>query len=98
MSQVACPYCRSTFDTSSCCQSRRGGGLISSLFKCVLLYVGLVFASGTLINTGHPVAVETGKLVQTVTFIEPAIRWTQSHGYGVIAYGLQSIAGGMRFS
>ena len=101
MSQTTtCPYCNSRFASPVCCtrSSRRGGGLISGLFKTVLLYVGLVFASGTLINTGHPVAVESGRLIQTVTFVEPAIRWTQSHGYGLLAHGLQSVASGYRFS
>lgn len=98
MSQTVCPYCNSRFASSSCCSRRHGGGLISGLFKLVLLWVGLVFAGGTLINTGHPVAVESGRLIQTVTFVDPAIRWTQSHGYGAVAYGLQAVAGGMRFS
>ena len=79
--------------------SRRFFLLMMRLFVGVwLLYVGLVFAGGTLINTGHPVAVESGRLIHTVTFIEPATNWLQSHGYGAIAYGMNAVAGGMRFS
>ncbi len=98
MSQTICPYCNSRFASSTCCTLRPRGGIVSGLFKTVLLYVGLVFASGTLINTGHPVAVESGRLIQTVTFVEPAIHWTQSHGYGLIAHGLKAVADGYRFS
>ena len=98
MPQTVCPYCNSRFASNACCSRRSRGGLISGLFKLVLLYVGLVFAGGTLINTGHPVAVESGRLIHTVTFLEPATNWLQSHGYGAIAYGMNAVAGGMRFS
>src|SRR5262245_55058096 len=40
---------------------KRRSGVIGTAFKLLLLYVVLVFASGTLINTGHPVAVEAGR-------------------------------------
>ena len=98
MSQTVCPYCNSCFASNTCCSRRSCGGLISGLFKLVLLYVGLVFAGGTLINTGHPVAVESGRLIHTITFVEPTAHWLQSHGYGAIAYGMNALAGGMRFS
>jgi hypothetical protein len=64
----------------------------------VLLYVGLIFTGGTLIHTGHPVAVETGRLIHTVTFVEPAIKWANSRGFAPLAYGLRTVADGMRFS
>jgi hypothetical protein len=62
------------------------------------VYVALVFGAGTLINTRHPVAVEAGRLIQTVTFINPAIAWTHSHGYHSASYGLSVLAQGMEFS
>ena len=95
-----CPCCHARLASNTCgsTSKRAGGGLISWLFQAMLIYVGLVFTGGTLINTGHPVAVETGRLLHTVTLVEPAIHWTQSHGYGIATYGLQAIAGGMRFS
>ena len=91
MSNSACPCC------SAPVRPRRGG-LFSGLFKLMLVYVALVFAAGTLINTRHPVAVEAGRLIQTVTFIEPAIDWTQTHGYEHVAYGLSMLAHGVEFS
>lgn len=101
MSQQVCSYCNARFASAapgSSCKGRCGGGLLSGLFKCLLLYVGLVFAGGTLIQTGHPVAVESGRLIHTIAFIEPATHWLQTHGYGAVAYGVQAIADGMRFS
>jgi hypothetical protein len=71
---------------------------VSTLFKLVLVYAALVFTAGTLINTRHPVAVEAGRLIQTITFIDPAINWTQTHGYGSVAHGLAMIAHGVEFS
>ena len=58
----------------------------------------MVFAGGTLINTRHPVAAEAGRLIQTVTFIQPAINWTHNHGYPGAAYGLSVLAHGIEFS
>jgi hypothetical protein len=59
-----------------------------------MLYMVLVFGGGTLINTPHPVAQEVGKLLHTVTFIEPAIGWAQSNDYKALAGGLQTLAAG----
>ena len=64
------------------------------LFKVFVIYFVLVFGGGTLVNTGQPVAVEAGKLMQTVTLIHPAIRWAESRGYDGVARGLKAIAGG----
>lgn len=94
MSQPACPYCSAPAPVAH----RRGSGLISTLFKVVLLYVALVVTSGTLINTHHPVAVESGRLIQTLTFVDPAIQWTAMHGYSGVARGLQALAHGIEFS
>ena len=90
---MACPHC-----CNYAPPARRSPGVISTLFKVLLVYVGLVFAGGTLINTGHPVAAESGRLIHTITFVDPAIRWTQSHGWTHLAGGLQLVAGGARFS
>ena len=64
--------------------ARRSGGFMGTLFKLVVLYVALVFGGGTLINTGHPVAVEAGKLLHMVTFVEPStettMRWCSPSG------------------
>ena len=91
MPNGSCPHCHAPV-------SHRGGGLFSTLFKVALLYVGMVFTAGTLIKTGHPVAVEAGRLMHTVTFIDPAIRWTAGNGFGVVSHGLQVLADGARFS
>ena len=68
------------------------------MFRLLLVYVGLIFAGGTLINTGHPVAMETGRLIHTITFVEPAIHWTQSHGWYPVSMGIETVARGVRFS
>ncbi|MCI0364844.1 MAG: hypothetical protein L0Y44_12575 [Phycisphaerales bacterium] len=89
---------------SCCCNcheysagGRRRGGIVSTFFKLVLLYVVLVFGAGTLINTGHPVAVESGKLIQVVTFINPAIGWADSQGWEHLAHGLRVLSSGVSF-
>lgn len=73
---------------------KRGDGLFATLFKLMMLYIVLVFGAGTLVNTGHPVAVEVGKLVQVVTFIDPAIDWAQSNQWHKVATGLRVLANG----
>jgi hypothetical protein len=78
------------------CQRRSGGGVFRTLFSIALLYVTLVFGSGTLIKTEHPVAVEVGKLVQVVTFVEPTIRWAERSGHPALAGGLERLSGGVR--
>lgn len=77
---------------------KRRAGVFSTLFKLALIYIVLVFSAGTLINTGHPVAVETGKLIQVVTFINPAISWADAQGWDHFAYGLRVLSNGVSFS
>ena len=86
-----------------CCQcgckpERRRGG-VSGLFKAaitlMLIYGSLVFGSGTLMNTGHPVAVEAGRLIQVVTFVEPTINWVERVGHPILASGLTRLASGV---
>ena len=76
-------------------QPRRRISLLSLLLQIMLLYVLLVFGGGTLINTGHPVAVEVGKLIHTVTMVEPGIYWAESGGHDMLAGGLRMLAGGV---
>jgi hypothetical protein len=92
---MSCPHC---CNHAYAKPARRGPGVIGMLVKVLLVYIALVFTGGTLINTGHPVAVEAGRLIQTVTMVDPAIRWTQNHGWTHLAGGLQIVAGGVRFS
>ena len=73
---------------------RRTGGFFRTLFSVLLLYATLVFGGGTLINTGHPVAVEAGRLMQLVTFVEPTIGWASHRGYKPLATGLRRLAAG----
>ncbi len=78
------------------CPDRRGGGIFRTCLSVVLLYVVLVFGSGTLINTDNPVARELGKLIQVVTFVEPAINWADSSGHRVLASGLTRLSAGVK--
>jgi hypothetical protein len=65
------------------------------LFNIALMWVVLVLGGGTLINTGHPVAAEAGRLIQTVTFVEPAIRWADGRGAQPLASGLKVLQNGV---
>ena len=65
-----------------------------SFSTLVLPVTVLVLGGGTLINTGHPVAVEAGKLMQTVTFVEPAIGWASDHA-APVAHGLRVLQAGV---
>ncbi len=76
-------------------RNRRRFRPIRTVFHLLLLYGLLVFGGGTLINTGHPVAVETGRLIHTVTLVEPSIYWAHSSGYDALAGGLQILAHGV---
>ena len=68
---------------------RRGFRPIGFLINLAFAWVLLVVGGGTLINTGHPVAVEAGRLIQTVTFVEPTILWADGNGYEPIADAIE---------
>jgi hypothetical protein len=82
-----------------CCGSegrtKRAFRPLALLFNVVLLYIVLVVGGGTLINTGHPVAVETGRLLQTVTFVDPTIAWADGSGLQGVASGLRLLSAGV---
>jgi hypothetical protein len=65
------------------------------LFNLALLYVLAVVAAGTLINTGHPVAVEAGFVLKTITLVEPSIEWAEEHRMRPLAGGLRMLAQGL---
>ena len=65
------------------------------LLNFVIAYVLLVGGAGTLINTGHPVAVEVGKMVQTFTLVQPTIHWAQSNNHQGAAHGLRVLSNGL---
>ena len=68
---------------------------IALLLNFVIAYILLVGGSGTLINTGHPVAVEAGKMVQTITFVQPTIHWAETNDHRGVAHGLRVLSGGV---
>ena len=84
----------------SCCQStpRRRLGVVTWVFNALLAYVLLVFGGGTLINTGHPIAVEVGQLLHLITFVDPAIYWADSHGYEPLANASRVLSDGISFA
>jgi hypothetical protein len=55
----------------------------------------LVVTGGTLMNTGHPVAMEAGHLLHVVTLIDPAIYWADMQGVEPVAHGLRFISHGV---
>ena len=92
-------------DRSCCCGCgcgnngagpRRRFSFVRTLVSVALLYATLVFGGGSLIRTGHPVAVELGRIIQTVTFVEPGIRWAHVNGHDRLAGGLRWLSDGVQ--
>jgi hypothetical protein len=63
------------------------------MFQVLAVYLLLVLGGGALLRTGHPVAIETGRLIHTVTFVQPTIHWAESRGFEGLAGGLRLVAG-----
>jgi hypothetical protein len=82
-------------DCCICSKPRRRPGLVGLVFNLALLYVMLVVGGGTLINTGHPVASEVGKLMHVVACVDPVIDWADSRDYDVLAAGLDTLSDGL---
>ena len=74
---------------------RKRDGIFSLLFKLIILYVVLVYSGGTLQHVPHPVANEAGKLIHTVTLVEPSIHWADSNGYRPLSVGLRFLSNGV---
>jgi hypothetical protein len=85
--------------TEGCQQikKQRRSGVLKILVHVLFVYVLLVFGGGTLIQTGHPVAVEAGELIHTVTLVDPMIHWAHDKGLDTIAGGLQTLSDGVDF-
>ena len=85
----------------SCCEcyseprTRRGFRPVALLLNLVLAWLLLVVGGGTLLRTDHPVAVETGRILHTVTFVQPAIGWADDRGIRPLSGGLRLAAGGL---
>ena len=71
---------------------------LAFLVNLVLAWLLLVVTGGTLINTGHPVAVEAGRLLHVVTLVEPAIMWADDRGAQPVAHGLRVLSHGIPIS
>ena len=86
-----CPCCQEQPATTP----RRRFRPIAVLLNLVLAYILLVVGGGTLINTGHPVAVEVGRIMHLVTLVEPTIHWAQANHHDTMAGGLNVLAHGV---
>ena len=86
----------------SCCgyeeTKKRGFRPIALMFNFAIAWLVLVVGGGTLINTGHPVATEAGRLIQTVTLVEPATIWADARGYQPVATSLRVLSHGFPVS
>ena len=74
---------------------RKRGSIFGLLFKIILLWSMLVFSGGTLQHVPHPVANEAGRLIHTVTFVEPSIHWADRNGYMPLSVGLRFLSNGV---
>lgn len=74
---------------------KRGGSILGWLFKIVIAYLILVFGGGTLVQTKNPTAMKVGKIMQTVTFIDPTIKWADARGFTAVATGLRELSEGV---
>jgi hypothetical protein len=84
-----------------CCpprERRRRFRPISLLLNLAFAWLLLVVTGGTLMNTGHPVAVEAGRLIHVVTLVDPAIMWVDNRGAEPLATGLRVISHGIPIS
>ena len=82
----------------ACCgpeQTRKSFRPFALLFNLALAWLVLIVGGGTLMRTGHPVAVETGRILHTVTFVRPAINWASARGIDPLAGGLRIAASGL---
>jgi hypothetical protein len=81
----------------ACCgrEIRRGFRPVALLANLALVWVVIVVAGGTLARTSYPVAVEAGRLLQTVTFVQPAIAWADGHELHPLATGLRVLSAGI---
>ncbi|MHC5025821.1 MAG: hypothetical protein ACYTGR_03570 [Planctomycetota bacterium] len=86
-----CPSC----NTAESSKRPRRFRPVGTLFQLALVYLLLIFSGGTLQNTGHPVAVEAGKLIHTITLVDPAIRWADRQGIEPVAMGLHVLSNGL---
>ena len=86
----------------SCCgydePKKRGFRPIAMMFNFAIAWLVLVVGGGTLINTGHPVATEAGRLIQTVTLVEPVTIWADAQGYQPVATSLRVLSHGFPVS
>jgi hypothetical protein len=86
---------------SCCCHAapsapaRRRFSVLGLLVQLLALYAVLVFGGGTLAKVQHPVAAEIGRLMQTVSLVEPTIRWADSRGYEALSGSLRTLANGL---
>ena len=85
----------------ACCTRRESRGRfrpIGLILNLALAWLLLVLTGGTLMNTGHPVAVEAGRLLHVVTLVDPAIVWADNRGAEPVAHGLRLLSHGIPIS
>ena len=68
---------------------------LSLALKTAVIYVGVVFAGGTLVHSGHDGAQRIGVALHRVTMINPLIRWADAHDHDGMLHVLLTIADGV---
>lgn len=73
----------------------RGAQATALLLKSAVIYAGIAFAGGTLINTGQTGAQQCGWTLQTVIMINPLIRWADANDHRELCDVLMTVADGL---
>ena len=71
-----------------------GAHWLSLSVKALVIYLGVAFMGGTLINTGNPGAVIVGSTLHTMIMINPVIRWADAHDQDELLGILITVADG----
>jgi hypothetical protein len=68
---------------------------VSTLLKVAVIYAGIAFAGGSMLQSSHPGFVRTGQTLHAMLMINPMIRWADAHEQHHLVDVLVTVARGM---